>query len=669
MDGASALVAVTTLEPGDDCANGGTRIETGLDDDGDGTLDASEVDSTSDVCSGTGGAAGAALIATTDLALGDASCPGGGVQIDVGVDDGDPSGTAGDGVLDAGEIEGTETVCNGLDGVGASPFEIVTYDGIDLNVVPSVTGPSVRAQVIGRYRGGSFDAGAAEIVDWDGETGFAYVTNASSGLVEVVDFDDSTPALVEILDPGDDLATNGLLGGRTAGGINSLVIFDAPTGPTRSLAVAVEADPSTDDGWIVVYDISGTPTFTNAVDAGALPDMVTATPDGATLLVANEGEPDGVDPEGSISVIDVSGDLSVLSAAEVTEVGFADFNVGGSREAELPAEVIIAPEDPSSTVAQDLEPEYIAVSPDGATAYVSLQEANAVAIVDVAAPSVSAIVALGFKDHSLPGNELDASDRDGAVNIRSWPVLGMYQPDSLATYAVGGATYVLSANEGDARDFSEARVEDIGDGDELGATFMPADTSFGMAEELEMAMNLGRLEIQTQLGVTDAGCLSDGDLSDCVYDRVYAYGARSFSIWDGATGALVWDSGNAFEVITASALGTAFNASNDENGGDSRSDAKGPEPEAITVGEIAGRWYAFIGLERMGGIMTYDVTDPTAPTFAGYFLSRDLTLGDEIETDPEVDLGPESIVFIPASESLTRNPMLLVGNEVSGRPR
>lgn len=149
-------------------------------------------------------------------------------------------------------------------------------------------------------------------------------------------------------------------------------------------------------------------------------------------------------------------------------------------------------------------------------------------------------------------------------------------------------------------------------------------------------------------------------------DTIYSYGARSFSIFD-EDGELVYDSGSDFETIIAEEFPTLFNTNNDdvppEDGFDSRSDDKGPEPEAITVGAIGDSLYAFIGLERVGGIMVYDVTDPTDPFFVEYVRSEEF----EGELGPSgFDLGPEGIVFVDAEASVSGSPLLIVTYEVSG---
>ncbi|HMS66958.1 MAG TPA: hypothetical protein PKD18_02420, partial [Saprospiraceae bacterium] len=146
-------------------------------------------------------------------------------------------------------------------------------------------------------------------------------------------------------------------------------------------------------------------------------------------------------------------------------------------------------------------------------------------------------------------------------------------------------------------------------------------------------------------------------------DKLFAFGARSFTVWD-AYGNMVWNSGNEMEKITAEAYPANFNASNTNNTKKNRSDDKGPEPEAITIGEIDGKTYAFIGLERIGGVMVYDVTNPLKPEYKTYFNNRNFTA--DVESADAGDLGPEHIIFVPAEDSTSGFPMLIVANEVSG---
>jgi hypothetical protein len=246
----------------------------------------------------------------------------------------------------------------------------------------------------------------------------------------------------------------------------------------------------------------------------------------------------------------------------------------------------------------------------------------------------------------LAANGLDASDKDGGVNITGWPVEGMFMPDAIDAYTVDGQTYLVTANEGDARDYGGYSEED-----RLGNLALDA-AIFPHATELQRKKALGRLFVST------AGADTDGD--DLI-DRIAAFGGRSFSIWDTA-GNLIFDSGDAIERITAEALPDGFNSNSKNNSFDNRSDEKGPEPESLALGEIDGRTYVFVGLERVGGVMVWDITDPRAPSFVQYANNRDFTAADEAAGD----LAPEGIAFVPAIDSPTGAPLLLVANEYSG---
>lgn len=429
-------------------------------------------------------------------------------------------------------------------------------------------------EALGTYETGIFDESAAEIVAFDPITQKLFVTN----------FEDSTVDVIDISSPSNPSRTMQI--SIPEGGPNSVAVSKGV------VAVAVEAVVKQDPGKVYFYSTDGT--FLNSVTVGALPDMLIFTPDGTKVVVANEGEPNDdytIDPEGSVSIIDVSAGVAnaVVATADFSGFDMATLMADGVR--------IFGP---GASVSQDLEPEYIAISPDSSTAYVVLQENNAVAIVDLETVVVTKIVALGVKDHSVEGSGLDASNRDDTINIQTWPVCGMYQPDSIAAFQVDGKVYIASANEGDARDYDGFSEEDrIGD--------VTLDTSAFPMADIQDNENLGRLKLTLSQGDTD----DDGD-----FDKIYTYGARSFSIWDESM-SLVFDSGDDFEQRTASLIPDLFNSNNDSNDSfDNRSDDKGPEPEAITVGELYGTPYAFIGLERVGGIMV-------STKFFHFFLPSD----------------------------------------------
>jgi hypothetical protein len=466
---------------------------------------------------------------------------------------------------------------------------------------------AARLNLIGHYDGGLGDA-SNEISTFDPGSRRLFITNSDDNSLDIVSLDDPTsPSWITRLS----LANYGA-------GINSVAVNQG------LLAVALESEPKTGPGSVAFFDVNGA--FKQQVTVGSLPDMLTFTPDGKKVLVANEGEPNDdytVDPLGSVSIIDVA-------SYGVKTLDFAGVPIFGEG---------VRIFGPGATPEQDFEPEYIAVSPDGTRAFVALQENNALAVLDLIAEEFVKVVGLGFKDHSLTGNGLDASDRDEQINIQNWPVFGMFQPDAIATYEVDGQTYIVTANEGDARDYDgfaeEERVKDL--------ALDP--TAFPNADELQADEALGRLTVTTTLGDNDG----DGD-----YDQLYAFGGRSFSIFD-AHGNLVFDSGDDFEQIIAHQIPALFNAQeNDPDEFDGRSDNKGPEPEGVTIGRVNGKPYAFIGLERTGGVMMYDISNPTAPKFMGYTPS-----------EPQ-DISPEGLVFINAADNSRGVPLLITTNEVSG---
>jgi len=494
----------------------------------------------------------------------------------------------------------------------------------------------LKINLIGEFHTGIFDEGGAEIAAYDATSQRIFFTNADANTIDILDI--SNPA-IPVKISSINLSSFG-------DGVNSVAVNNG------IVAVAVEATIVTDPGKVVFFDIDGF--FQAQAIVGALPDMVTFSPDGTKILVANEGEPNDdytVDPEGSVSVIDIS--AGVGSAT----VSTADFNSFDADSASLIASGVRI-FGPGASVSQDLEPEFITISPDGATAFVTLQENNALAVVDIATATVSEIVPLGFKDHSQTGNELDASNRDDAINITNWPVFGMYQPDAIASFSPDGInTYLITANEGDARDYDgfseETRIEDL-----------PLDPNVFTDATLQNEENLGRLKTTTALADTNA----NGE-----YQTLFSYGGRSFSIWQ-ADGTQVYDSGNEFETKLSEFIPDDFNSTNSENDSfDNRSDDKGPEPEAVTVAEYAGKFYAFIGLERVGGVMVYDVTNPAAPEFVTYVTSRnfDIPFDEDLNNTPQIleqvtESGPESIVFIEAADSPVGSPLMVLSNEVTG---
>lgn len=664
--------------------------------------------------------------------------------------------------------------------------------------VVELTPKSISIAPLGRYETDIYGLSAAEIPVYDHLNQQIFVVNARSGAVDVLN----------ALRP-DDLTDNGTLSVDALDGIapgsivNSIAFHD--DGQDGLLAVAIENAIKTNKGYAALYNAKTLESL-GFVEVGAQPDNLTFTPDGAYLLTANEGEPSveynfddlgepisikevyRVDPEGSVSVIAIAdGALGTVSTAsfesfndpkqkaELMESGVRIFGPASNRLAYSASNI--------ANVSNDMEPEYLAISGDSKTAWVSLQENNALAKIDIATATVTDIFPLGYKDHGEDHNIIDFSDGDrdqcepnnpdhqgenaecARIDIRPWPgVVGMYHPDSIAAYEVDGKTYIVTANEGDAR----AWGEEFGDGEtnDLYVSGDPAHRHTGFIEEWrvkhlvhrdgfdrrakdDLPMHLRDLaagallnpEVFEYCGATagdetiglraePGDCRDDfigmgrllvswvdgyqknadgtpvmynqfggqdpsyGPLDRLMYDQLYAFGARSFAIWDGDTGKQVFDSGAHMELLIANKeelakeivphlednfvcmLGTNrdipcaqyFNSNHSHgNSMDRRSVNKGLEPEGVAIGHLGDKTYAFIGIERMGGVMAYEVTNPTNPVFVDYFNTRDnWELKPENNLAEVGDLGAEGVFFVPAAQSPNEEPLLIIGHEVSG---
>ncbi|MCY9872426.1 choice-of-anchor I family protein [Vibrio barjaei] len=520
-----------------------------------------------------------------------------------------------------------------------------------------------------------FGTSAAEIVSYDSCTDKLYVVNAQAKKVDVLSLDQQgKPSSAGQID----LASAAQQSGIKISAANSVSAHQG------LVAVAIENSNKQDKGIIALYR-SDTLSLITTYQAGALPDMVSFSKDGRYLASANEGEPNAdysVDPEGSVTLVDLN---NGPQKAVVTQINFREFNQGQSRHSELSSKVRIS--HPNATVAQDLEPEYLTFDDKGSL-YVALQENNAMATIDVVSASVKNIVGLGGK--SWQTAKLDASNKDNIVgNLKSYPMLeGLYMPDSIASYSVNGETYVVTTNEGDGREYglntTQQQCDKQGfrwDGDEqqnaddyaskqdfciayvdeVRGKKLKVDSNHPLARALKDNAQLAHLKVIKTNQILAAD------------EKVQAFGARSFSIWNEA-GERVYDSGDEFANIVFMKEPKYFNSTNDSNdSADDRSDDKGVEPEAIEVAHINGRHYAFLGLERHGGIMVYDVTEPAQALFITYVNNRDFSQPvctqvddgdcDNDQYNPKAgDLGPESIEYFTRQG----NHFIAVGNEVSG---
>ncbi|MCU9614863.1 choice-of-anchor I family protein [Caldibacillus lycopersici] len=521
--------------------------------------------------------------------------------------------------------------------VGALLFSTIPFAAAAKQAIPD----TVAIKKIAGYSTGlsDKDGGVAEIVKYNPENKKFYVINGKSQTIDIVSLQDltSTDSVQNLqkeksINIGDAVNTDTF----HYGDMTSIALHN----DLDIIVAAVQDEDYSKQGKLVVMNYDGE--IEKVYDAGVQPDMVTITKDGKYILSADEAEPrqgleEGVDPEGSVSIVDVS-------TGEVTYVKFSNQSV-------IDDDVFIRNNGTKADAVHDFEPEYITVSSDNRKAYVTLQENNAIATIDIKEGKVLAVKSLGYKDHSLPGNELDAA-RNDKIELERLPILGAYMPDGIASYNVGGVEYLVTANEGDATEWEEfVNIADLGDvKDQLhnlnpnlfqGMTPEEAEAAF---DKILQSGDYDKLEVLTDRG----------------NDAIYTLGGRSVSIWRADTMEQVFDSGSDFEKITAERLPDYFNWSNDDDAFEKRSTKKGPEPEDVKVGIVNGEVYAFVGLERIGGVMTYNITNPSEAKFANYINTRDFS--DVIAGD----VAPEGLEFVSAEASTTGRPLIIVGNEVSG---
>lgn len=478
------------------------------------------------------------------------------------------------------------------------------------------------------WQNGPAGTNSAEIVAHDPSTQRLYIANSIAGKLDILNF--SNPANPTLITSINVLAAYG--------NINSVAVYDSV------VAMAIESSVSPQDsGKVVFLNYNGA--FIKQVKVGAMPDMITFNHAGTKVVTACEGEPNTAytnDPDGSVCIVDISGGVANVTQANVTFVTFTAYN---GQEASLRA-MGIRIYGVSGVASKDFEPEYVTISDNDSVCWVTLQENNALVKINMMNNTITSLVPLGFKNYMTGNNALDPSDQTTGIGLIQAPVYGMYQPDAISHYTVNNQMYLLTANEGDSRAYT-------GLNEESRISAMTLDpVAFPYATQMKQNVFLGRLNATNKMGDTD----NDGD-----FDQIYVYGARSFSIWNGTTGAQVYDSGDQLERVTSThpTYSNLFNMSNGTGAGvtKNRSDDKGPEPEGTAVGNINGNQYAFIALERIGGVMMYNVTNPLAPTYTGYYNHRTPTGGP--------DRGAEGIIYIPDSLSPNGNAIVIAANEVS----
>ena len=492
-------------------------------------------------------------------------------------------------------------------------------NGLDLNKIGSyVSGIS------------NPDGGVAEIVSYDAVENKAWVVNGATGMLNILDLNNMDGGVISATS----LDIKALAAEQNPGFFYGDMTSVSVCSELGLVAVALQAEDYDAAGCVGILNTEGE--LLTMIEAGFQPDMVTFTPDGSKILVANEGEPrngygEGItDPAGSVTVIWLNAEDP--SSSSHKNVGFEDFD---EKREELVANGVMLTK--GNQPAVDLEPEYIVCDND--TAYITLQEANAVAILDLTAGIYTGVYSLGYQDLNLEENALDLVE-DGAYAANTYPdAVAAYMPDGISMYEVDGKTYLVTANEGDAREWGSDETEFC---NEIKKTLVASDGT--EAEKVRVI---------------------DPEVTDGLpAGKAVLYSSRSFSIFrvdeDGLT--QVFDSGKDFEALSNSYIPEYFNCSNDDNEYDSRSPKKGPEPESVTVGTVDGKLYAFVALERIGGIMVYEINGEHA-SFVNYINTRDFS-EDPCKAEPHLtgDVAPEGLCLINTGDS----NVLLAAFEVSG---
>ena len=418
--------------------------------------------------------------------------------------------------------------------------------------------------------------------------------------------------------------------------------------------------PPTTNGKIVVFDTNGKVLSSPDV-LGVLPDSVSFAPNGTTALVAIEAQPvcakddpataakedtdytKASDPVGGVTVVD----LSNPSAPVLRFAGFDQFTVSEMRAKGIAVSSVV------NNVSKDFEPEFVSAV-DNNYAYVTIQEANAIGKLNIQSATFESITR-AFESR-VATVARDTSDRDSSAGPRNYRnVVGASQPDAIAGFKLGSGHYFVTANEGDAREYTCLN-------DDLRASALKVDTKrFPDWKTLSGNAALGRAKVNPTIGDKDG----DGDI-----DTIHLRGSNSMTMY--RNGIAIWDSADLLDQIQTQAFGVAnINGSHSLSAdkatmnyvGQDRSDDKGAEPEGVAVGMVGDRRIAVLGLERMSALAVFDITQPGSPVFLEWLqmLPTKATPAKDVK-----HWSPEGIVFVPANKSPSGKALIITSYELSG---
>jgi hypothetical protein len=494
--------------------------------------------------------------------------------------------------------------------------------------------------------------GSAEIATFHAASKRVFATNGVKNTIDIFDISDvSNPKKVGsvALSPyGNDVTSVAAGKDVVVAVVNVADKFSATGGPT------------TTNGKIVVFDTNGKVLSSPDV-LGVLPDSVSFAPNGTTALVAIEAQPvcakddpataakedtdytKASDPVGGVTVVD----LSNPSAPVLRFAGFDQFTVSEMRAKGIAVSSVV------NNVSKDFEPEFVSAV-DNNYAYVTIQEANAIGKLNIQSATFESITR-AFESR-VATVARDTSDRDSSAGPRNYRnVVGASQPDAIAGFKLGSGHYFVTANEGDAREYTCLN-------DDLRASALKVDTKrFPDWKTLSGNAALGRAKVNPTIGDKDG----DGDI-----DTIHLRGSNSMTMY--RNGIAIWDSADLLDQIQTQAFGVAnINGSHSLSAdkatmnyvGQDRSDDKGAEPEGVAVGMVGDRRIAVLGLERMSALAVFDITQPGSPVFLEWLqmLPTKATPAKDVK-----HWSPEGIVFVPANKSPSGKALIITSYELSG---
>lgn len=502
-----------------------------------------------------------------------------------------------------------------------------------------------RLQLLARH---SLGIGGAEIIDYCRQHQVLLTTfsdeKAGRHGVEVV-------ALEDPADPhplrwvGFD--SDSLPAGGVIGSVSSVAVD--PLGRGFGAVTLIPADSPERPGALVLFDfLSGQ--VLKVVSVGYHPDCVTFSADGRFVITADEAEyhPRRTQKPGSISVLDLGANRVREGIASIAESSVETYTFDAQHLADGVDLSGLRRHHGSSDlpIGMILEPEY--VSELNGLVYVSLQENNALGVFDLKQRKWLNVFNLGSRMVHV-----DASDRDGrrgaGAAIIDDLVRGLPMPDTIKAFEWKGRAYVVTANEGDARAHDEGDVMRLKHAGRRGpaiAASTEAELRQRYGRKPLADAYLGRLEVSIFDGLNEAGEIAEPTM----------FGTRGFSILDGMTGELIFDSGSFIEEFALQHDPATFNMNDGKVANmDDRSDNKGPEPEALAVAHFAGKLWMAVGTERQNGLFLLIVDELAAPRLFAY-------------ANPHLDgdFSPESILLIPGDHRPDAANLMIAAFEGSG---